>query len=123
MTNELNKLLDEKDDLAKLVSERDALTAKIEERKREKRSAAVMQALALINAYGLTRQELFQSSGGGSKKAVKAKKDREPKFRNPQTGQTWAGIGKPPNWYTAAQDKAALMIQKSSGVSAAGKSA
>jgi len=38
-----------------------------------------------------------------------AKTPRPPKYKNPRTGQTWSGRGKPPNWI-AGKNKEKFLI-------------
>lgn len=63
---------------------------------------ALKEKLILIaNAQGLSLIELF-----GGKPARKEKKKREvrAKYRNPETGETWSGMGKPKKWLQAKLD-------------------
>ncbi len=82
-----------------LLKQREALEQQINEARRRELSDAVAQVRALISEYGLSQQDIFPSgrssstrasSGGGAKVA--------PKYRNPETGQTWTGRGKAPKW-------------------------
>ena len=78
-----------------LLKQREALEQKINEARRNELSEAVAQVRALVAEFGLTAQDVFpvgraRSASAGSKVA--------PKYRNPATGQTWTGRGKPPKW-------------------------
>ncbi|MFZ3126225.1 MAG: H-NS histone family protein [Acidovorax sp.] len=78
-----------------LLKQREALEQKINEARRNELSQAVAQVRALVAEFGLTVQDVFptgraRSASAGSKVA--------PKYRNPATGQTWTGRGKPPKW-------------------------
>src|SRR4029453_6995236 len=35
------------------------------------------------------------------------------KYRDPETGKTWTGRGKPPNWIAAAKDRTPFLIDES----------
>src|SRR4029453_19680675 len=37
------------------------------------------------------------------------------KYRDPQTGKTWTGRGKPPNWIAGAKDRQAFLIAPGAG--------
>jgi hypothetical protein len=37
------------------------------------------------------------------------------RYRDPQTGKTWTGRGKPPNWIAAAKDRQAFLISPGAG--------
>lgn len=78
-----------------LMKQREALDQQISQARQQEMSSAVAQVRALVAEFGLTAQEVFpsgraRSSTVGSKVA--------PKYRNPATGQTWTGRGKPPRW-------------------------
>lgn len=78
-----------------LMKQREALDQQISQARQQEMSSAVAQVRALVAEFGLTAQEVFpssraRSSSVGSKVA--------PKYRNPATGQTWTGRGKPPRW-------------------------
>lgn len=78
-----------------LMKQREALDQQISQARQQEMSSAVAQVRALVAEFGLTAQEVFPSSRArsstvGSKVA--------PKYRNPATGQTWTGRGKPPRW-------------------------
>ncbi|ODS69736.1 MAG: histone [Acidovorax sp. SCN 68-22] len=78
-----------------LVKQRESLDQQIQQARREELAGAVSQVRALVAEFGLTAQDVFpsgraRSASSGSKVA--------PKYRNPATGQTWTGRGKPPRW-------------------------
>ncbi|MCO5105159.1 MAG: H-NS histone family protein [Burkholderiaceae bacterium] len=78
-----------------LIKQREALDQQISQARQQEMAGAVTQVRSLIAEFGLTPQDVFPSSRGrsstsGSKVA--------PKYRNPATGQTWTGRGKPPRW-------------------------
>jgi DNA-binding protein H-NS len=84
--------------------------------------------------YGLTADDLRLSgkaaSGksaakkaakkAGKKQAKVAANPGAPKYRDPATGKTWTGRGKPPNWIVGVSDRTAFLI---AGGSAAAKPA
>lgn len=76
-----------------LLAQRATLEAQIEAARRNEVSSAVQQIKGLIATYELTRDDIFQQS---KSKATRATVD--PKYRDPATGQTWTGRGKPPTW-------------------------
>jgi len=76
-----------------LLAQREALEQQIAAARKSEVSGAVQEIKALIEAFGLTQDDVFPP----------AKQKREassvaPKYRDPATGQTWTGRGKPPNW-------------------------
>ena len=56
----------------------------------------------------------------GKKQAKVAANPGAPKYRDPATGKTWTGRGKPPNWIVGVSDRTAFLI---AGGSAAAKPA
>jgi DNA-binding protein H-NS len=62
---------------------------------REKELEAVILAIrAQITEYGLTKYEVF----GNQRDAGRMRTHASPKFRDPKTGATWSGRGRPPAW-------------------------
>lgn len=76
-----------------LLVQRANLEAQIEAARRSEVSSAVQQIKGLIVTYGLTQDDIFPQR---KTKATRATVD--PKYRDPATGQTWTGRGKPPTW-------------------------
>ncbi|MDR0215574.1 MAG: H-NS histone family protein [Comamonas sp.] len=67
--------------------------------------AAVRQARALIEEFGLTQTDVFPT--------VKSKREKHqgaPKYRDPVSGRTWTGWGRQPEWIKG-QDFARFEIQ------------
>lgn len=60
---------------------------------------AVATIKALIAEFDLTADDLGFKAG---RNAAKAKVAGAPKYRDPQTGKTWTGRGKPPAWMAVA---------------------
>lgn len=76
-----------------LLQQKAELDARIAEVMKTEKAGAVAEVRALIQQYQLTQQDVFPASGTKTKGSV-----GEPKFRDPETGATWTGRGKPPNW-------------------------
>ena len=74
-----------------LLAQKARLEAQIAAAQAEAKAQAVAQARALIAEHGLTSADVFPPAK--SKGSVGA-----PKYRDPATGSTWTGRGKPPNW-------------------------
>nr|WP_180319144.1 H-NS histone family protein [Delftia acidovorans] len=98
MTSDYKALLQQKAELEKKI---DALI-------QNAKTDAIAEAKAMVQQYGLTKEDVFPSAkskpGKASKRSV-----GEPKFRNPETGATWTGRGKPPKWIEG-KDRASLAI-------------
>ena len=79
-----------------LLKQREDLEQQIQNARKNELADAVAKVRALVTEYELTADDVFPpararaSSSAGSKVA--------PKYRDPATGQTWTGRGKPPKW-------------------------
>ena len=78
-----------------LLAQREALEQQIAAARKSEVAGAVQEIKSLIEAFGLTQDDIFSPT--------KHKQKREtvsvaPKYRDPATGQTWTGRGKPPVW-------------------------
>ena len=78
-----------------LLQQREVLETQIQEARRHELAGAIAQVRALVDEFGLTAQDIFsaprtRNANAGAKVA--------PKYRDPETGQTWTGRGKAPKW-------------------------
>lgn len=87
-----------------LLQQKAELDARIAEVMKTEKAGAAAEARALIQQYQLTEQDVFPASGSKAKGSVGT-----PKFRDPETGATWTGRGKPPNWIVG-KDRQAFLI-------------
>lgn len=95
MTSDYKALLQQKAELEKKI---DALI-------QHAKTDAIAEAKAMVQQYGLTKEDVFPSAKSKPGKHSVG----EPKFRNPETGATWTGRGKPPKWIEG-KDRASLAI-------------
>lgn len=86
-----------------LCAQRDDLNQKIEAALVRERREAMLRILEKMNFYGISISELATASRGKTKKVA------EVRFRNPQSGETWSGRGKPPRWI-AGKDRAEFRV-------------
>lgn len=92
-----------------LLAQRDALNEKIEQARTQELDAALSQIRTLMEQYGITAQEIMPRK---TKSLVKHPRGKvEPKYRNPETGATWTGRGKPPLWI-ADKERDSFLINK-----------
>ena len=78
------------------------LEQQAEQARKEELSEAIAKIRQIMSDNGITIADLDgRRSGrkGGGSTGVK----RPPKFRDPATGNTWAGVGRAPNWITEAE--------------------
>ena len=90
------ELLQQRADLEKAIH--DARTAELAD--------AVGKARALVAEYELTQEDVFPST---KRTGPKSGGIVAPKYRDPATGQTWTGRGKPPKWI-ADKDREQFVI-------------
>lgn len=86
-----------------LLQQKAALEAQIAQAQAERKAEGIAAARALIQEHGLTAADVFPQ--GKAKGSVGA-----PKYRDPATGATWTGRGKPPNWIKDAADRTPFEI-------------
>ncbi|EZP55904.1 H-NS histone family protein [Delftia sp. RIT313] len=91
-------------DYQTLLAQKATLDAQIEAAQAEAKADAVATARAWIAQHGLTPSDLFPPAKGKTKGSVGA-----PKYRDPATGATWTGRGKPPNWING-KDRTPFLI-------------
>ncbi|MBV8628411.1 MAG: H-NS histone family protein [Paraburkholderia sp.] len=93
-----------------LLAQREKLEKQIEEAKSREYAEVLNEIKQKMADYGITLSEL----GGSRGKAVKAGRPRAgvaPKYRDPDSGSTWSGRGKPPRWI-AGKDREKFLISK-----------
>lgn len=92
--------------LQQLLAEKEALEKKIAEVRRQESAQALAQVRALVAQFDLKFSDIFPAdkrrSGGASPNG-------KPKYRDPATGKTWTGRGKPPKWIEG-QDRSRFEI-------------
>lgn len=109
-------------EIAKLEKQAEAL-------RRQELKTIIAQVRQVIADYGLTAADLGLGGArtvGGRKRAATA--GRRPsagvaKYRDPKTGQTWTGHGRPPAWIAAAKDRNAFLIGAAAAPAKAAKQA
>nr|WP_180319349.1 H-NS histone family protein [Delftia acidovorans] len=94
-------------DYQNLLARKAELEAQIAQAQAEAKAKAVTEARALIAEHGLTAADVFPAAK--AKGSVGA-----PKYRDPATGATWTGRGKPPNWIKD-KDRAEFLIPEKAG--------
>jgi DNA-binding protein H-NS len=105
--------------IEKLQAQAEALLAK-------RASVVIADIRARMEKHGLTtadidayaprgkqrgsRKAAVSTAKGKAKDAAKAKGKLPPKYRNPETGETWSGHARPPAWIKDAQDRSVFLI-------------
>lgn len=91
-------------DYETLTAQRAEIDRQIAEVLSTERKAAIQQAKELALKYKIRPGEMFPS-----KRSTKGAKV-EPKYRDANTGATWAGRGIRPNWLPATGDISSYLI-------------
>lgn len=91
------------------------LEKQAESLRRNELKNVIAKVREVIAQYGLTAADLGLGGARGGRKLRGAKKARcasagVAKYRDPATGQTWTGHGRPPAWIVAAKDREAFLI-------------
>lgn len=73
---------------------------------RQKEAAGVLADIrAKVAEFGFTEQDVF-GRGRGLRAPV------APKYRDPKSGATWSGRGKPPAWIASARNRDRFLIEQ-----------
>lgn len=98
--NSVQDLVRQRDELARQQQE---LNQQIEAARRSERAGVIAQIKALMAEHGVTLAEL--SSGKPARGSAKASGPTgskvAPKYRHPDSGETWSGRGLKPKWLQA----------------------
>lgn len=96
------------------------MTQQLEAIQSKERAEALRTAKDLVQRFGFGANELGLATatrGQGKKPAARIREERPAKYRDPKTGGTWNGWGKPPYWMPkdkAKRDK--YLIEAPAGV-------
>ena len=86
-----------------LKAQADLLMKQAEEMRKQENREIIADIKAIIREKGITAEQLgFAPAGKGSRKPAPAK------YRDPATGQTWAGRGRTPKWMNGSREEYAL---------------
>ena len=129
------------DRLASIRKQIAALEKRASELMRAENKKVIDRVKALIEKHQITAEDLgFASAGSrvaksaddgaakparktrGAKRVVARKKGATvgvPMYRDPKSGKTWTGRGKPPNWIAKAKDRSAFLISNGAAAGAA----
>lgn len=90
-----------------LLAQRENLEAKIKAARESEIQDALATIDSLVKEFGLTVSDVFPA---GRAKTTSQRAPVAPKYRDPSTGATWTGRGKPPLWI-ANKDRAHFEIE------------
>jgi DNA-binding protein H-NS len=92
--------------LQELLQQQQAISAQIEEARRSEMAEVLAGIRSQVQQYGLTVGDVFP---GGAHRRGKTLGKVTPKYRDPATGATWTGRGKPPKWIEG-KDRSSFLI-------------
>ncbi|WP_100378457.1 H-NS family nucleoid-associated regulatory protein [Polynucleobacter brandtiae] len=88
-----------------LLAQREQLDKQIKEAIAHEKADGIAKAKLIIDQYKLTASDLFSRKSGSRDPGGKV----APKYRNPNTGDTWTGRGKAPKWIEG-RDRSSFLI-------------
>ena len=102
----IQELNAQKEQLAQQLA---TLERQIADAQKGQRQEAIARVKALMAEYGLTAADL----AGRAPTAPKAEGGKKvaAKYRDPATGKTWTGTGKPPAWIAEAKNRSKFLIE------------
>jgi DNA-binding protein H-NS len=83
--------------LQELLAQKAAIEKQIMETQRTERAEAINRVRALMAEHGLTVADIGMKSAAAPK-AQSSRGKVAPKYRHPETGETWTGRGLQPKW-------------------------
>ncbi|MDH0421164.1 MULTISPECIES: H-NS histone family protein [Delftia] len=90
-------------DYKALLQQKAELEAKIAQALAAEKAGVLARVRSLVADYKLSAEDVF----GGSKRKMGT---GTPKYRDPATGSTWTGRGKPPTWIKGIADRSSFEI-------------
>lgn len=106
--------------LAKLTAQIQALQRRAEALRMNGRASALQKIVAQMHEFQISPAHIQAAYGATESTRVKQKKAQErtalrqpvaPKYRHPESGETWSGRGRAPRWLTAAEQTGASREQ------------
>ncbi len=94
---------------AKIEKEIDRLQKQAQVLQSKRRKPVIASIIKAMKEYDISPQEIADAySAGQGARGAKPKpatsKSVAPKYRHPETGETWSGRGKVPRWLVAAEE-------------------
>ncbi|MBR8346110.1 H-NS family nucleoid-associated regulatory protein [Burkholderia ambifaria] len=93
-----------------LKAQAEALAQKAEAARLAELESLIATMREQIAEYGITADQLFGRRRAASSGATRT--PVAPKYRDPKTGATWSGRGKPPHWIAGAKNRDRFLIEQ-----------
>lgn len=106
---------------SKIEKEIQKLQKQAEALKAKQRAPIIRSIVRDMHDYQISPDEIIAAFNSKSTRKPKTtanqtKKPVDPKYRNPETGDTWTGRGKPPRWISDAEasgkERSLFLIEK-----------
>ncbi|NTZ04848.1 H-NS histone family protein [Burkholderia metallica] len=88
------------------VEKKALLEAQLERERLAIAATVLVEVRRCVEEFGFTSRDIFPADGGPSTRKRRAK------YFNPETGQTWSGVGREPAWIRG-QDRSRFAIDAS----------
>ncbi|WP_175941033.1 H-NS histone family protein [Caballeronia sp. BCC1704] len=98
--------------VAELMAQRESLEKELAEARRKEERLALIEIVQKMRQYGITLNELMGRKPGTQHAAP----DVAIKYRDPESGATWSGRGRAPQWI-AGKDREAFLVDGSASLS------
>ncbi len=92
-----------------LLLKKAMLDKEIEETRQKNLGAVIARIKDLMTKYGIKVEDIYPE--GASAAPIRRRKKAQPKYQNPDTGETWTGRGVAPRWLSG-QDKSRFVIAR-----------
>lgn len=109
--------------LGQIQQEIARLQAQAEQMRQAEAAGVIARIKEAIAVYGFTAADLGLAPSGRKPAGKAIASGGAPKYRDPVSGKTWTGRGKPPLWITGAKDRSAFLIGDGSGADAPARAA
>jgi DNA-binding protein H-NS len=84
---------------AELMQQSEELASQAKEARKQEMAGAIDQIKSIMTQFGITADDI---GGGNTSEPKTARVAGVPKYRDPNTGATWTGKGRRPNWAQGA---------------------
>ncbi|WP_250534943.1 H-NS histone family protein [Caballeronia sp. AZ10_KS36] len=97
--------------VAELMAQRESLEKELAEARRKEERLALIEIVQKMRQYGISLNELMGRKAGAQHSAP----DAAIKYRDPESGATWSGRGRAPQWI-AGKDRDAFLVEQSASL-------
>lgn len=96
-----DEFINEKQEIEKQINKLKRKMRTLQTRRRRPVITSILRSMA---EYEITPEEIAKEYEKRNTKAAKKTRSTPDKYKNPETGATWSGRGRPPRWITDAEE-------------------